>query len=153
MQYRYPITLIFILFCQKFLRPTFCSTRSTDVLELSRLWSSLVYQEMHYPHKWTENDFLHSVVSQISIFPNEGFCSESSSFPPTFLQKLWPVNDLFCSKSSIILSEVGMDILGTIYKSCALKYQVEGNRINKKINSVSIKMVIKCSVIFSIHVT
>ena len=71
--------------------------------------------------------------SQISIFPNEGFCSESSSFPPTFLQKLWPFNNLFCSKSSIILSVVGMDILGTIYKSCALKYQVEGNRINKKI--------------------
>ena len=46
-----------------------------------------------------------------------------------------------------------MDILGTIYKSCALKYQVEGKRINKKINSVSIKMVIKCSVIYSIHVT
>ena len=79
--------------------------------------------------------------------------AESSSFPPTFLQKLWPFNDLFCSKSSIILSVVGMDILGTIYKSCALKYQVEGNRINKKINSVSIKMVIKCSLIFSIHVT
>ena len=46
-----------------------------------------------------------------------------------------------------------MDILGTIYKSCALKYQVVGSGLNKKVNFISIKMMIKCSVIYSIHVT
>lgn len=69
----------------------------------------------------------------------KAFCSGSSSRPPlkfpfylhTFLQKIG-LKDLFCSKSSIILNEVGMDVLGTICKSCALKYQVEGSRLNKK---------------------
>ena len=46
-----------------------------------------------------------------------------------------------------------MDILGTIYKSCALEYQVEGSRLNKKVNIISIQLMIKCSVIYSIHVT
>ena len=97
---------------------------------------------MHYPHKGTKNGFLHSVVPQISILPNEGFLLWVVVPPPpplklpfclhTFLQQLGPFKDLFCSKSAIVLNEVGMDILGTIYKSCALKYQVEGNRLNKK---------------------
>lgn len=82
---------------------------------------------MHYPHKWTEKWFFYSVVSQISILSNKGFLLGVVLFPPTFLQK-----PLLFKKFKIILSEVGMDILGTIYKSRALKYQVEGNRIKQK---------------------